>query len=72
MIRPSAPMDREAAIAYLRSQHELSEHDASDLLDRAVQRRTGMASHPRSNPHQRTVWATHMTTLGGTFIIEVE
>jgi hypothetical protein len=69
---PSAPMTREDTVTYLAGKYELTDGQANDLLDRAMARSTGMASHPRSKPGQRTVWATYMTTQNGKFIIEDE
>jgi hypothetical protein len=65
-------MTRDDTVSYLVSKYQLTDGQANDLLDRAMARATGMASHPRSKPHQRTVWATHMTTQDGKFIIEDE
>jgi hypothetical protein len=70
--RPAGPFEHDAAVTYLQETYELTEEQAKDLLARATQRSTGMASHPRSKPYQRTVWATHMTTQGGRFMIEAE
>jgi hypothetical protein len=69
---PSAPMTRDDTVTYLVSKYKLTSGQANDLLDRAMSRATGMASHPRAKPGQLTVWATHMTTLEGKFIIEDE
>lgn len=68
----SAPMGRDEACAYLQRKYKLTAYDARDLLTRAAQRATGMASRPRTKPSEQTVWATHVTTLGGKFIIEDE
>jgi len=69
---PSAPMPRDEACVYLQLQYGLTAHDARDLLTRATQRATGMASRPRTKPSEYTVWATHLTTQNGQFIIERE
>jgi hypothetical protein len=67
---PSAPMDRPAALRYLWQAYQMPGINAADLLDRARESATGMASLPRAGEY--TVWATHMSTLGGQFIIERE
>jgi hypothetical protein len=65
-------MTRDDACVYLQRKYGLTAYDARDLLTRATQRTTGMASRPRTRPGEKTVWATHMTTQNGTFIIEEE
>lgn len=65
-------MERDDAVVYLQRKYLMTAHDARDLLDRATQRRTGMASRPRTKPGEKTVWATHMSTQEGRFIIEDE
>lgn len=67
---PSAPMDHAAAVAYLWDRYQVDAADAESLLARATASPSGMAPHPREG--KRTVWANHMTTLGGQFIIETE
>lgn len=69
---PAGPFEHTDAVKYLRDTYEIPAREAADLLMRATQRPTGMASLPRRRPGQRTVWVTHMTTQGGRFMVEVE
>lgn len=65
-----AALERDDAVAVLVSAYGLDIAEAALLLTAAVDGLTGMAQHPR--PGMKTVWVTHMTTLGGKFIIETE
>lgn len=69
---PAGPFVHIDAVKYLRETYGIPARDAADLLQRATERPTGMASYPRRKPYQRTVWVTHMTTQGGKFMVEVE
>jgi hypothetical protein len=67
---PSAPMERPEALHYLWTEYMITDIYARDLLDRARASESGMAMIERHLSQK--VWATHMTTLGGKFIIELE
>lgn len=62
-------MERSEAVSYLTSEYFLTYLEAMNLLDRARENASGMAKHERHL--MRDVWATHMTTQGGKFIIEL-
>jgi len=70
---PAGPFEHVDAVKYLRGKYEVSARDAADLLIAATQSETGMASIPlAASQSRRKVWANHMTTQGGRFIIEDE
>jgi hypothetical protein len=70
---PSEPMEHIDAVKYLRERYEVPSRAAADLLIAAKASETGMASLPLPRAHRRSrVWANHMTTQGGRFIIEDE
>lgn len=62
-------MGFEAAVLYLTTMEDLTAAEAEILLACAQESKTGMAMHGRRG--LRPVWATHMTTLNGKFIIEL-
>jgi len=67
---PSRSMDRKVTIAYLWARFQVSAADAERLLADAEASDTGMA--PLVREGKRTIWATHMTTQDGKFVIETE
>ena len=70
---PAGPFEHVDAVKHLRDKYEVPAREAADLLIAATQSETGMASIPlAASQRRRKVWASHMTTQGGTFIIEDE
>ena len=67
---PSKPMGHTEAMEYLQSEYAVSAVFARNLLAAARESTSGMAKHRRSG--QRAIWATHMSHLGGKFVIELD
>jgi len=67
---PSRLMDRTATVSYLWARFQVGAVDAERLLSDAEASDTGMAPLPREG--KQTIWANHMVTQGGKFIIETE
>ena len=68
-MHPSELMNRPEALRCLWLTYRVPDIQARDLLDCARESASGMA--PLARPDQRTIWATHMTTQGEKFIIEL-
>lgn len=69
--QPQGPFEHIDAVSYIRRTYEVPARAAADLLIAARASETGMASLPVPGS-RRKVWATHMTTQDGKFIIEAE
>jgi hypothetical protein len=68
---PKGPFEHVEAVSHVRSTHGIPARDVADMLIAATRSPSGMASLPIPGSRRR-VWATHMTTQDGKFMIEVE
>jgi len=68
---PAGPFEHIDAVMHVRNTYRIPARDAADMLIAATQSPSGMASLPVPGS-RRTVWATHMTTQGGKFMVEAE
>ena len=69
-ISPTRPMERGTTEGYLVTAFGLTKDQAGALVEESTVSVSGMAQFPR--PGERTVWVSHMITLGGRFIVELE
>jgi hypothetical protein len=71
---PAGPFEHtDAGMRYVRNTYRIPARAAADLLLAATESESGMAWLPLPREHaRRKVWATHMTTQNGRFIIEDE
>jgi hypothetical protein len=68
---PAGPFEHIEAVGYVRNTYGIPARDVAELLLAAASSPSGMAKLPVPGS-RRHVWATHMVTQGGRFMVEVE
>ena len=68
---PAGPFEHVDAVMHVRNTYGIPARAAADMLIAATRSPSGMASLPVPGS-RRKVWATHMTTQNGKFMVEVE